>query len=124
MKKYLIKRSNQALEQLDEIITYVAEVLQATYAARDLLNDFERAMCSLESMPKRHQVMEDEPWHTEEIRRFMVDGYVVYYWINEDKNEVWVIAIVCQLRNQENVLNVVHIENGKLYYDNSIVCEH
>lgn len=123
MKIYRVKYTNQVLQQIEDMVSYILDELQSVYAANDLLNTLETAMQSLRELPKRHQLVNDEPWQTEGVRKFVVKNCNVYYWTDDVNGEVWVIAVVSGTQNQENVLKRVYIDNGKVHYTGPYVVE-
>lgn len=123
MKEYSVKYTEQVLNQVDEIVTYILDELQAVYAANSLLESLERNMQSLDSMPERFPLVDYEPWRSEGIRKMVIAGYLVYYWVNDGDKTVWIITVVSQLRNQENVLQDFHIVDKKVTFNKVHVAE-
>lgn len=123
MKEYSVRYTKQVLNQVDEIVTYILDELQAVYAANSLLELLERNMQSLDSMPKRFPLVDYEPWHSEGIRKMVIANYLVYYWVNDEDKTVWIITVVSQLRNQENVLQDFHIVNKAVTFEKTKVAE-
>lgn len=116
MKQYTVMRTEQTFNQVEEIVTYIEKTLSAPDAAGRLLDLLEEIMLSLKAMPKRQPLVREEPWHSEGVRKVVVKNYVVYYWIKESTGEVWIIAVVSQLRNQLDVLNSFEISNDDIQY--------
>lgn len=88
MKEYSVKYTKQVLNQVDEIVTYILDELQAVYAANSLLELLERNMQSLDSMLERFPLVDYEPWHSEGIRKMVIAGYLVYYWVDDGDKTV------------------------------------
>ena len=42
----------------------------------------------------RYRLYEDEPWHSQGLRFFSVDNYLVFYLISEAENTVTVVRIM------------------------------
>ena len=61
-------------------------------------------------MPFRHQLVDEEPWKTEGVRRVIVKNFYVYYWTNEEKEEVHVTAVVYGRRDQVKQLEEMDME--------------
>lgn len=99
-KQYNVRVTRYAYNQMKEIRQYIAEELFAPNAAKNLLIAIREAIGSLQSMPSRHQPVEEEPWRTEGVRRLTVKSFYVYYWTDEEKAQVHVTAVVYGRRDQ------------------------
>lgn len=53
-----------------------------------------QAIRGLNEMPLRHKLYEDEPWHSQGVRCFAVDNFLVFYLPNEEKSTVNIIRIM------------------------------
>lgn len=97
---YEVKVTRQAQEQLAEIIDYVTDELCAPEAADNLLVKMEKRIMSLSEFPERYQLIDEEPWRTEGIRKIVVNNFLIYYWIDVSNKKVQVTAIIYAKRNQ------------------------
>lgn len=100
MTEYEVKITRQALDQMKEIIHYVSHNLMSPDVANHLLDQLQSNILKLSNFPKRHMLVEEEPWRTEGIRRFVVQNFLVYYWVDDEKSEVHVTAVVYNKRDQ------------------------
>ncbi len=96
--------TDNALEQLKGVVQYIAKVILEPEIAKRLSARIEKGISSLDQMPHRYHLVEEEPWHTEGIRKMTVDNFIVYYWINDDTATVWVTAVVYSRRDQISAL--------------------
>lgn len=103
-KIYAVKATKYAEVQLREIVTYVAFDLKERQTAFRLLNKLETAMQSLERMPNRVKLVDEEPWHSEGIRKLPVGNYVIFFWVDEENSRVQVTAVVYGKMEQHRVL--------------------
>ena len=94
MKTYQVILTPLALEHIQRITDYIAESLQAPDTALRWLDRTEQAIASLETMPLRFRIVDEEPWHTKGIRRMLEGNYFVYYVVDEAASIVRVIAVV------------------------------
>ena len=83
-KKYRLSYLSLFYEDLDEKVTYIAEVLRNPKAANDLLDKVEAAI--MERFPVTESF---EPYHSVRERKYpyyriYVDNYVVYYVVIDD----------------------------------------
>ena len=110
MEQYEVKITEPAQRQLQEIVRYIAEDLQEKRTALRMLDTLEKEILSLSTLPNRVALTEEEPWHSAGIRKLSVKNYLVYFWVNEDKKQVQITAVVYGRRDQRNVLQNMKYE--------------
>lgn len=98
--EYEVKVTRQALEQMKAIIHYISYDLMAPEAAQNLLNDLKSAIMKLSVLPKRHSLIEEEPWRSEGVRKIVVKNFLVYYWVDDENNKVQITAVIYSKRDQ------------------------
>ena len=98
--EYEVKVTMQALEQMGAIVHYISYDLMAPEAAENLLNDLKAALMKLSVLPKRHSLIDEEPWRSEGVRKIVVKNFLVYYWVDEESNKVQVTAVIYNKRDQ------------------------
>lgn len=108
---YEVKITRQAQEQMAEIVDYISHELFAPEAANNLLDRMESSIMSLSDFPERYQVIEEEPWRTERIRKIIVNNFLVYYWINVPDKKVHVTAVIYAKRNQLELLKYMDMSD-------------
>ena len=64
-----------------------------------------KAIHSLEQMPMRHMLYEEEPWRSRGLRILPVDNYIVFYLPDETYTTVSVIRIMYGGRDIDKQLN-------------------
>ncbi|MCI8406494.1 MAG: type II toxin-antitoxin system RelE/ParE family toxin [Oscillospiraceae bacterium] len=101
---YDVKMTDTAVQQMGEIVRYISRTLLAPEAARRWAEQIKQAIASLRTMPGRCPLVEEEPWHSEGIRKMLVEHFLVYYWIDTDRHTVWVIAVLYGRRDQIQAL--------------------
>ena len=109
--QYEVKITAQALAQMREINDYIAHELQAPDAARNLLDKMQFEIKKLSEFPKKHKLIEEEPWHSEGVRKIIVNNFLVYYWIDEDNMLVQGIAVIYEKRDQIKQLAKIDFKN-------------
>lgn len=109
-KTYIVKITDQAEGQMQEIIRYITHELKAPDAALHLLDALEEAFTSLAYFPQRIALVAEEPWHTKGIHRLPVKNFLVYFWIDEDNLRVQVIAVIYKKRDQLRQLSQMDME--------------
>ena len=106
-KKYRLSYLSLFYEDLDEKVTYIAEVLRNPKAANDLLDKVEAAIM------KRLPVAESfEPYHSIRERKYpyyriYVDNYVIYYVVISDNPDDLIMEVRRFLYNGQNRDNMV-----------------
>lgn len=76
-------------------------------ASRKLINDMRTAVKSLSQMPQRNPLTDEEPWRSMGVRKMVVRGYIVYYWIGEANGVAHVICVVYEKREQSKQLEII-----------------
>ena len=101
-KKYRLSYLPLFYEDLDEKITYIAEILKNPKAASDLLDKVEAAI--MERLPVAESF---EPYHSVRERRYTyyriyVDNYTIYYVVIDDDPKDPVMEVRRFLYNGQN----------------------
>ena len=84
----------QARQDLRDIYEYIALELLAPETATGQTQRIMKAIRSLGEMPMRHQLYEEEPWHSRGIRFLPVDNYLIFYLPEEPQNTVNIVRIM------------------------------
>lgn len=100
MKEYEVRVTRQALKQMKEIVHYISNDLMSPDAADNLLDKFRTEILKLSTFPKKHALIEEEPWRTEGIRKIVVKNFLIYYWVDDDNSRVQVTAVIYSRRDQ------------------------
>lgn len=104
MDKYKIKLTKQAKEHLTLIREYIATELKAPGIAKKMLELLKSEMDSLETMPHRIKYIDEKPWQDLGFRKIRVKNYYIYFWIDDSKKEVQIIAVIYVKRDQSKQL--------------------
>ena len=110
MKTYKVRITRQAREHLRGIKKYIAEELLAPDAAKNTIAAIKKEIKSLDKMPERIKLTEEEPWRSEGIHRMRVKNYYVYFWIDDENDRVQVTSVVYVARNQAAQLIIMQME--------------
>ena len=89
---YKVKYTATARSDLRRIYEYIAYTLMAPQTAENQTSRILDAVKKLARMPERHALYEDELWHSQGLRFFPVNNYVVFYL--QRSKIVWIIRIV------------------------------
>ena len=108
---YTVNMTEQAREQLREIVHYISVQLQAPETALRILDVLEEEITSLSQFPNRIALTEEEPWHSYGIHKMPVKNYLVYFWVDEAAKAVHVTAIIYGRRDQISALSKMKLGN-------------
>lgn len=108
-KIYTVIITKQAQEQIWEIINYINFQIKAPNTAFNLMNLFANQINTLTSFPERIALIEDEPWHSQGLRKVPVKNYLIYFWIDEKASAVIVTAVIYGKRDQKKQLSYMSL---------------
>ena len=77
MKQYDVKISHAALNDMEQIYSYIADRLLEPDTAMGQYNRIAEAIQSLNILPERCALVESEPERTQGLRQMLVDNYSV-----------------------------------------------
>ena len=104
--EYEVILETTAVLDLYGILDYIANFLKAPKSAERVVLSIEKKVMSLNFMPSRHPVANDEPYASIGVRLMPVENYTAFYAIDEAKHEVHVIRILYNRREWQNILFV------------------
>lgn len=110
MKTHTVRITRQAREHLRGIKKHIAEELLAPDAAKNTIAAIKKEIKSLDKMPERIKLTEEEPWRSEGIHRMRVKNYYVYFWIDEENSKVQVTSVIYVARDQAAQLILMQME--------------
>ena len=102
---YKVGYSVDALDDLREIYSYVANELLVPETAVAQLGRIQKEVRSLKFMPARYALIDWKPWHSMKMHQFPVDNFIVYYLIDDEKKQVTVVRIFYGVRDVERIIN-------------------
>jgi toxin ParE1/3/4 len=104
MDNYKIRITEPAFQDMKAVKLYIRDELFNPEAADKLINDFYSAMQSLDKMPKRHKIIENELISvTLGIRRVPVSNYDVFYRCSEDERVVTITRVLYSKREWKDL---------------------
>ena len=102
---YNVDYSVDALGDLREIYSYIANELLVPEIAKAQLRRIRKEVRSLDFMPARYTLVEWEPWHSMKMQQFPVDNFIVYYLVDDKVRTVTVARIFYGGRDIEGIIN-------------------
>jgi len=104
LTEYKIIAELPAQRDLQDILRYLTDVLKEPVIARRIYTSIKEQILTLSQMPLRHSVVQDQPYVLLGVRKLLVENYVAFYVVNEEKREVNVLRILYNRREWQNVL--------------------
>ena len=92
--KYQIFYTNSARQDLKNIYRYISDSLVEPEIATKLTDKIMKAIRSLDEMPQRYRLFEEEPWHSRGLRILPVNNYLVFYLLDDEKTVVTILRII------------------------------
>lgn len=103
-----ITYTDEAKQDLRKIYEYIAcRLLEPDTAARQARRIM-RKIRALDEMPMRYRLYDEEPWHSQGLRFFPVDHYLVFYIPDETKTQVDIVRIMYGGRDISSELGQKH----------------
>jgi toxin ParE1/3/4 len=106
-----IEYSNQARIDLQSIYEYIAYELMVPETAGGQINRIMKAIRTLDNMPEKFKVYEEEPWKSKNLRCFSVDKYIVFYLPKKENQTVNIVRIIYSGRDLKRQLEEIKNSN-------------
>lgn len=103
--KYAIEYTDSAMQDIRNIYGYISETLLEPEIASNQAQRIMKEIRSLEEMPLRYRLYDDEPWHSKGLRFFPVDNYLVFYLPDEETGTVKIIRVMYGGKDIKNQLD-------------------
>ena len=98
MEQYNVKLLRRAVQNLDDIYSYIAQSLLEPETASRLLGRLENAIFSLEALPYRCPERRVGTYANQGYRQLFVEGYTIIFRIEESKKQVVIVTVRSSLR--------------------------
>ena len=102
MKKYNIEYSKESRQDLIDIKQYIKYNLQEPEIAKKLISKIRKEINSLKNNPEIYMIIDDDIIKKLEVRKLIVDNYIVFYRIKNDN--IQIVRIMYGRRNWINLL--------------------
>lgn len=102
MKKYNIEYSKESKEDLIEIKQYIKYNLQEPEIAQKLISKIRKEINALKNNPEAYSIIDEDMIKRLEIRKLIVDNYIVFYRIRN--NNIQIVRIMYGRRNWVELL--------------------
>lgn len=102
MKKYNVEYSKESKQDLIRIKQYIKYNLQEPEIAQKLISKIRKEINGLKSNPEIYTIIDDDIIRKLEIRKMIVDNYIVFYRIKS--YNIQIVRIMYGRRNWINLL--------------------
>ena len=102
--EYSIIITPDAEDDLNAIDDYITFVLLSPDTAVTYIRAIKEKILSLTYSPKKFRIVDDEPWHSRCVRRMNAKGFAVFYLINEEYQEIYVLNVIYQKRDIQRII--------------------
>ena len=89
---------------MQDCVDYLRFELFSDQAADNWLDMMERAVNDIAFLPVKYPLVDREPWHSSGVRFYVVKGYIIYFWISDEKKIVYLIDVIHQRMDQDKRL--------------------
>ena len=92
-KSFEVLLSQEFCDEITGIYNYISEKLLASDTAKKQVERILEKVESLNIFPKRFSVAERIQRKNKVFRKMLVDNFIVFYYIEENKNKVFVVHV-------------------------------
>lgn len=89
-----VKFTDQARRDLRDILDYITYELREPQIAVNLVRSITKEILSLNQMPMRYRLYEEDPWQSQGLRYFPVKNYLVFYYPDESAGAVYAVRVI------------------------------
>ena len=93
-----------AQRDLRGILLYIKNTLKEPSIARRIYTLIKEQVLTLKRMPPRHSVVQEQPYGERGVRKLLVENYIAFYVIDEEKHEVHILRILYNRREWQDIL--------------------
>ena len=101
---YEVIATPDAEQDLVDLFDYISTVLLAPETAAKYLSKRREGMAKLSYHAGIAPLIEEEPWHSLEIRKTLIGNFYCYYRIQGQTQKVYVLNVIYALRDQLRAL--------------------
>ncbi len=104
MTEYKIVIEETAENDLIGTLNYISDTLHEPNIAFKIYSSIKNEILSLNKMPNRYAVVNEEPYRSMGVRRMPVENYTVFYIVDENQNVVHIFRILYNRREWKYLL--------------------
>jgi toxin ParE1/3/4 len=108
---YKVVVTEPAQQDLKEAVSYISNELKNKQAAYKLVDMVEEAVVSLQSMPERYAIVDDEILAMEGFRFITIKNYLLFYVVRNETKTVVIQRFLYARRDWLNLLKLDKLNN-------------
>jgi len=101
---YKLIITDEANDDIDEIIGYISNVLKNPAAAGSLLSEIEKSYDTISHSPESFPYCKDKYLRTKGYRKIIVKNYTIFYRVAPDANIVYIMRVIYSKRDYANII--------------------
>ena len=101
---YHLHITSTAEHDIMRAVDYIEFILKNPLAADNLLDTVSKQIGTLSEFPQKFRIVDDPVLASWEIRFVMINNYLAFYTINEEKQTVIVVRFLYKKRNWYSIL--------------------
>lgn len=105
--KYQLTQKSEA--DLDGIVSYIALELSNPQAATDFVNHLQESIEEARSFPESGSPVVNEYLPSTEVRKKLVDNYIMYYLSDFTEKIIYIVRIVYGKRNMDEIFRKMNL---------------
>jgi plasmid stabilization system protein ParE len=107
--EYSYRFTEKAIADLESIIGYMAMELSNPVAAKGFIDKLQGNIDIICAFPKSGARVTNEFLPDMDIRKIVVDSYLLYYTMDEGENTIFILRIIYGRRDVNEILNELNI---------------
>ena len=104
MEEYKVIIDSNAEKDLISILSYISNSLKEPQIAKRIFQFIRKQVLSLNQLPYRFEVINEEPYTSMGIRKIPVENYTAFYYIDEENKTVHVFRILYNRHEWQNLI--------------------
>lgn len=104
MEEFKVIINETAKKDLFSILFYISGILKDPAIAKRIYLSIKEQLLSLDRMPYRYAVVNEEPYMQMGIRKIPVENYTAFYFVDDETKTVYVFRILYDRREWKNLI--------------------
>lgn len=104
MTEYKIVIEETAENDLVGILSYISDTLHEPNTAMKIYGSIKKEIITLNKMPLRYALVNEEPYRSMGVRRIPVENYTAFYVVGEEGKTVHIFRILYNRREWQYLL--------------------
>lgn len=104
MTKYKVIIELSAQRDLQSLLRYITDTLKEPVIAKRTYTSIKEQILTLNQMPLRNNIVQEQSYAAMGVRKLVVENYIAFYIIDEEKREVHILRILYNRREWQNIL--------------------